>query len=43
MAVSVFDGNTADPTAFTEAAGAVRDTFPLRSGSSAVRLARPIR
>jgi hypothetical protein len=28
---------------FTEAVGAVRDTFALRSGSSAIRLARPIR
>ena len=38
--VAMFDGNTADPTAFTEAVGEVRDTFALRSGSSAVRLAR---
>src|SRR5208337_4159635 len=29
VAVRVFAGNTADPTAFTEAVGAVRDTFAL--------------
>jgi len=29
IAVRVFPGNTADPTAFTEAVGAVRDTFDL--------------
>jgi len=29
VAVRVFEGNTADPTAFTEAVGAVRDTFAL--------------
>jgi hypothetical protein len=30
VAVRVFEGNTADPAAFTEIAGVVRDTFGLR-------------
>ena len=39
--VAMFDGNTADPTAFTEAVGAVRDTFALEVGQFGGPLGAP--